>query len=213
MQTENPLQNAYIGEYVERLPSAYQEVEYIQNSGTQHIETPFMLQDDYIYKCKLQYSALWWGNFGGYYGSTWNPRFYVGLRGDQSQWWWGMGNDYGSLWGLSTWVDYELEIELVNGSQYFKLNGNSLRTYSFSYSSSDRFPIRVFAETYNGGAWAWSANAKMYYFQLYNTSNQLVLNLVPCYRKSNNVIWMYDLVNNQFYTNAWTWTFTKWSDV
>ena len=41
----------------------------------------------------------------------------------------------------------------------------------------------------------------------------LIRDFVPCYRKSDNVIWLYDLVNNQFYTNSWSWTFTKWPDV
>lgn len=33
---------------------------------------------------------------------------------------------------------------------------------------------------------------------------------VPCYRKSDNVVWMIDIVNNVFYTNLWGWSFTYW---
>lgn len=33
---------------------------------------------------------------------------------------------------------------------------------------------------------------------------------VPCYRKSDWEIWLYDLVSDTFYTNQWSWTFTKW---
>ena len=39
------------------------------------------------------------------------------------------------------------------------------------------------------------------------------LELVPCYRKSDWVVWMYDLVNDVFYTNQWDWAFTKWPPV
>ena len=51
----------------------------------------------------------------------------------------------------------------------------------------------------------------MWYFQI---SENWILkkNFVPCYRKSDSVIGMYDLMNNQFYTNAWSGTFTKGTD-
>lgn len=41
----------------------------------------------------------------------------------------------------------------------------------------------------------------------------LVLNLIPCYRKSDNVIGMYDTVSGTFFTNAGTGVFSKGSDV
>ena len=198
-----------------RLPSAYQEVEWIWNSWTQYIETPFKVQDQYIYKSKLQYTQLWWWNFGWYYAPWSNSRLYLGLRWDVSpiqRWYW-LGSNTGNLWNVSTWKDYEVEAKLFNGSQYLKVNWTTLHTASFSYSSSYSFLLYVFAETYNPWVWPWQAYAKMYWFKLYNTSNELVLDFVPCYRKSDNVIGMYDLVNNQFYTNSWSWTFTKWPDV
>lgn len=40
-----------------------------------------------------------------------------------------------------------------------------------------------------------------------------LLELVPCYRKSDNVIGFYDKVGNTFYTNTGSGTFTKGSDV
>lgn len=36
---------------------------------------------------------------------------------------------------------------------------------------------------------------------------------VPCYRKSDWEIWLYDLVSDTFYTNQWSWTFKKWPPV
>ena len=40
-----------------------------------------------------------------------------------------------------------------------------------------------------------------------------IVSLVPCYRKSDNVIGAYDTVTDTFYTNAGTGTFTKGNDV
>jgi hypothetical protein len=53
---------------------------------------------------------------------------------------------------------------------------------------------------------------KLWYFKI-SESWTLVRDFVPCYRKSDSVIWMYDLVGKQFYTNAGSWTFTKWPNV
>ena len=40
-------------------------------------------------------------------------------------------------------------------------------------------------------------------------SNILVRNFVPCYRKSDNIIGMYDTITRTFYTNKGTDTFIK----
>lgn len=50
------------------------------------------------------------------------------------------------------------------------------------------------------------------YFQIYD-NGVLVNDLVPCYRKSDGVIGMYDLVQRAFRTNVGTGTFTKGADV
>jgi hypothetical protein len=41
------------------------------------------------------------------------------------------------------------------------------------------------------------------------SSGVLVRNFIPCYRKSDNVIGMYDVINDAFYTNSGTGTFIK----
>jgi hypothetical protein len=52
----------------------------------------------------------------------------------------------------------------------------------------------------------------VYSFKIYS-NNDLVRDFVPCCRTSDDAIWLYDKVNDVFYTNSWTWTFTKWPDV
>ena len=56
------------------------------------------------------------------------------------------------------------------------------------------------------------ACAKLYGARIRN-SWTLVRDFVPSCRKSDWVIWLYDLVTCCFCTNAWTWTFTKWPNV
>lgn len=56
------------------------------------------------------------------------------------------------------------------------------------------------------------ANFRLYSTKIYKWWNEY-LDLVPCYRKSDWEIWLYDLVNDVFYTNQWSWTFSKWNDI
>ena len=55
-----------------------------------------------------------------------------------------------------------------------------------------------------------NAKAKLYSCQIYNPSWTLIRDFYSCYRKSDWVIWLYDKVNDVFYTNEGSWSFTKW---
>ena len=56
-------------------------------------------------------------------------------------------------------------------------------------------------------------NGKIYYFKLIDkTTGEMVRNLIPCYRKSDDVIGLYDTVTGTFYTNDGTGTFGKGND-
>jgi len=62
----------------------------------------------------------------------------------------------------------------------FYVTGSS--TYIFSYNGSSNFFI-----------------GKIYYFNVKDGDN-LVIDLVPCYRKADHVAGFYDLINDEFYT-------------
>ena len=53
---------------------------------------------------------------------------------------------------------------------------------------------------------------KIYYCQIF-TYNTVVRNFIPCYRESDNKPGLYDLVNNEFYTNQGTGDFDKGNDI
>jgi hypothetical protein len=55
------------------------------------------------------------------------------------------------------------------------------------------------------------SNLRIFACKIYE-AGVLVRNYVPCYRKSDNVAGLYDLVNNGFYTNSGTGTFTVGAD-
>lgn len=53
---------------------------------------------------------------------------------------------------------------------------------------------------------------KMRSFKIWE-NNVLVRDFIPVYRKSDSVVGMYDSVNDVFYTNKWSGSFTKWPDL
>ena len=65
------------------------------------------------------------------------------------------------------------------------------------------------------GSWSdsyWSRTINWYSFQILNGETVLI-DLIPCYRKSDNVAGMYDTVNDVFYTNQGTGTFIVGEEV
>ena len=54
-------------------------------------------------------------------------------------------------------------------------------------------------------------NTRIYSFKFYRPN--LIGDFVPCYRKSDDTIGMYDLVSNQFFTNAGSGYFVKGPDI
>lgn len=57
------------------------------------------------------------------------------------------------------------------------------------------------------------ANFRLYSAKFTHNWN-LYFEFVPCYRKSDNEVWLYDLVNDVFYSNSsWEWAFIAWPNV
>lgn len=77
------------------------------------------------------------------------------------------------------------------------------------YTMTDN--LYLFAQNYKGSP-RFGGERKIGKFKYYDKNNELICDLVPCYRKSDNVIGMYDLVRRTFLTNAGTGSFTKGAD-
>ena len=213
--TENTLKNAYLG--ADTLPSWYQEVEYIQSTGTQGINTWVNIKDWFTVKCNTVFDSwggwmtLWW-----YLWYVWGAdyRLYWWVQTAWKWCYWFMGSFSENLWTAQLNTKYNLELHIQSGNNYFKVGWTTLISWSQTFSTSASWTLWVLAG-YSSDA-TWNRNyrkAKMYDYKVYDLSDNLIRDLIPCYRTADNVIWMYDKVNDVFYTNSWSWTFTKWPDV
>ena len=72
--------------------------------------------------------------------------------------------------------------------------------------------LYLFAQNYNGTA-RFGDIRQIGYFRYYDKNGDLICDLVPCRRRSDSVIGMYDLVRGIFLTNAGSGTFTAGGDL
>lgn len=204
--------------YFARLPREYQEVEYIQSTWTQYIDTWYIRQNN-TGAVKFKYmSTAFWNSYHQYrlwwaYSNP-NRAFILYVNTNPMYVWVSSQDDTQTSIALSVNTIYEME-QVIETPWTLKLKVNwSETTINYwSWTLTWSYTYYLFAN-HEWANWPWNTywHDRLYYFKMYDW-NELVHDFIPCYRKSDWVIWMYDIVNDVFYTNSWSWTFTKWWNV
>lgn len=193
-----------------RLPSVYQEVEYIESSWTQYIDTWMAFTNNTTVSLDINITTApsWWT------GVIWAQKnnidtswaIWVNTNAGTYQHWTAFG-DWNSGPLLNQRVIYS------NDATHLYINWASVKTISNWWTFTTPVNWTIFKVNYQNSTWfQYLVKAKLYNCKVYE-SWTLVRDFVPCYRKNDTEIWLYDLVNDVFYTNQWSWIFTKWADV
>ena len=190
-----------------RLPKEYQEVEYIQSSGTQYIDTGFVSNQDTRLVADFQITAT--------------PTSTLGIFGTRKT----AGSTKGAfaIWNVSKAVRFDYNETPTStgiataGYHVVDINKNIANidgtSFTATYASfNSTYPIFLFAVNNGGTADSRMVSASWYSCQIYDNGT-LVRDFVPCYRKADNVAGLYDLVNDTFHTNAGSGTFDVGDDV
>lgn len=93
-------------------------------------------------------------------------------------------------------VRYDVVIGYKNGTPILEIDGQYIRSYS--NINTDRGINFMILGGNNGGNLTFG-DCQMYYCKFFN-DDVLVLDLIPCFRKTDNKAGMYDIVNNRFFT-------------
>lgn len=197
-----------------KLPSGYQEVEYIQSTGTQAIITPVCLKNsskiyaEFLYT-NQQDTGTYLATFGCATPSLGFSNF----------------NDVDAVTFCSFGSVYDKNVNVPRS--YFRTgdfhtvvmdrNGVSFDdTYSADYSATvaenPGRKIALFCRMSANNTLERFSERKIRVFRVYE-SDVPVCDLVPCFRKADGEIGMYDLVSGTFLTNAGTGTFVKGKNV
>ena len=203
------------GEFVKsyNLPSEYQQVEYIQTTGTQYIDSKVPLRSglkiivDWVYKDAVSGNSY----TGGHIDSPGN-RWLIGSQRSNT-YFFAVGT--GNVPTEFTLGNRDvIEAYWEDKNSYFICNGVRSTKYNYQMYALAEEPTY----TYYMGAVNRTGNASLYpqliiYDWKFYQDDVLIRDFVPCYRKSDGEIGMYDLVNGVFYTNNGTGVFLTGEEV
>lgn len=188
-------------EFVSRLPQGYQEVEYIESSGTQYIDTGFVVNksDSYV----LEIDGLFSSQSQAYQGCNGYMQFYVssvyGISADSTK---AVGNR-----------DI-VKIAYANQTAVLSVNGVQIESKSWaSYSGADvKLGVLRMGDTNNGWFSGGAASGTIYGYKVWN-DEVLVSDCIPCVRNSDNVAGVYDVIREQFIANVGSGVFAVGSNM
>lgn len=187
-------------EFISQLPTEYQEVEYIQSSGTQYIDTGFVVNksDSYV----LEIDGLFPSQAQAYQGCNGYMQFITsskyGISGDSSV---AVGNRN------------TVRVEYANQTEKLFVDGAQIESKSWSaYDGSDvKLALFRLGDINNGWFTGTIAQGTIYGYKVWK-NNILVSECVPCVRNSDNVAGVYDIIREQFITNVGSGVFAVGAD-
>lgn len=185
------------------LPDGYTQVDYIESSGNQYIDTGVNADTNLRVVLDMAYTNPTGPNQNvgaiKLVSGLGNARYHLltGANSTVALW----VNDSNNVLGTIDTNRHYYDLDVPNGKAIFdsttiniptNINDSGLNFWLFGRNSTSTIYLSKVKQ--------WTC--KMYY------SNVLVRDFIPCYRNSDNEVGLYDLVNNVFYTNEGTGTFT-----
>lgn len=193
--------------YTTDLPTGYTQVEYIESTGTQYIDTGFAASEGFITSAVFEFTTL---KSGAFIVGSHNTTTPYGRNGfcptDNLLWQLALGDNLAaSATPVVAGTKYTVEASTVKGASYLTVNGNRLVNSSDSTQRSSA-NLMVFCNQYALAFSQGTAPAKLYSLKIYDHNGTLVRDYVPCVNASG-VAGLYDVENGVFYRNAGTGTF------
>lgn len=199
----------YIG--TARLPNVYQEVEYIKSTGTQYIDTGFYpraTNTNIIVENKFNKSVL--SGYQCILGARTDTTGYLGMmlpsfiRNEIRIQGIVPAQNIDGTYSINTDYVFKAELNPDDAKNFYIDETLRKQVINKANKSDTGGNLYLFALNQDGANWFF--NGKLYYCKIWQ-DDILVRDFVPCYRKSDDEIGMYDLVNAVFYTNDGTGSF------
>ena len=192
------------------LPVEYQQVEYIESTGTQYIDTGVLASENNSFEVKAQLvhtntaSQTIWGGRNSATNNEIQGNQLSCVKANQSYQF-----NCGNIAIAGDAFDKNLHIYKASKNALY-IDGNLSCTVATSQITTEN-NVYLFATNTNGDVGFGGGDLKIYYCKIWNNET-LLRDYIPCYRKADNVIGLYDIVNNVFYTNQGTGIFLKGKD-
>ena len=198
----------------EVLPNEYTQVEYIQTSGTQYIDTGLFPDSNLKIETKIEVAST--NQDISVFGSTTTTTgnsigSYYHLTPYNNKWYYGANNSEGNGGSYSPTIGTQYEIIFNDEDGGIKIDGTSIASNrTFVGIANSTLTIARRGSSNNGRF----GHFKYFYFKIYDKdTNTLVRDYIPCYRNIDGEVGLYDLVNDEFYSNTGTGEFTYGEEV
>ena len=197
------------------VPVEYTQLEYIESSGTQYINTDVSAPNGFKAILDWMFTDFSGDNNKTVLGSEdsaspWACNW-LQKRGESvCRWHLGAYDEYRSSTTVSVNTQYDIDMSTIKGTSYLKIDGNSIITDTNSNDRSSN-SIYIFA-TNKAGTAGDQSSARLYSCKIIK-DDETVRNYIPAKRNSDGVVGLYDLISKTFFTNAGTGTFTAGSEI
>lgn len=186
----------------------YQRLSYIQSTGEQYIITDIIPNNTMGVYAKL--SSQNTANDVIFLGSrgTENSRFYIGnYETNKLYYGWNTYTSSANMPAFELNTVYEVKMNYLNTRNNY-LN-DQLKESNNPTLAENNYPLAIFSSNGAGNISINSNKSKMKLYELkISEQDKITYDFVPCYRKTDNVAGLYDLVNDKFYENSGTGEFT-----
>ena len=189
-----------------KIPKEYQELEYIESSGTDAYIITDCMTDDIVsakWKCsfvgnmpnreKCVFGWLGDGSEQGFYADFYGSKFYGAV----------LNSRYRGKISITHDVVYDCSMSGISLSI-----GNYTQTPEYTGMSNRPSRLGIFCANKNNEPFWIASNMRLYYLKIYS-GNTVIADFVPCYRKADDEVGMYEVKSGKFYGNNGTGSFTK----
>lgn len=178
------------------------EVDYLESTGTQYIDTGIIPIIGYTYNMRFQSSGI--VEYGYLFGVNWRDDAgaveFFGLRRSQTQArFQSLGLSVGTV-PYEEGIDYDITINggEVGSLNEFRLSDGRVFSHNSKINVSPRLPMNLLAVNNNGGV-AYQNKVLLYSFSI-ESNGESILDLIPI--RKGNIGYMYDRVSGQLFGNA-----------
>lgn len=189
------------------LPEGYTQVEYIESSGTQYIDTEYSNSKGFRTVVDFELTSVddvFKTIVGSHNLSAPYSRNLVGIQ--DGYFFVGVDEPYAVSTAVTSGVRYNVNFSSIYPNVYCDVNGVNAWSKSLSSPALSALNVLIGADQYslaNGGS---LPSMKLYGCQIYD-NDTLVRDYLPCI-SSDGAYGLYDKVNSKFYGNAGSGVFT-----
>lgn len=183
--------------HVSQVPSDYIQLDYVESTYAQYIDTGVKptANDHMVIETEIKWKSVTTGN-RQLFGAN-NQAFYWGKH---TSGYYELGtNNLGTTLASTDKFDV-IKVTTDNKTKTTTINVNGVDEVSRTYNSGPSYNHYLFNIGSGGTIYNFYTQAKIKYYRII-LNGETIQDLIPCMRKSDNLVGLYDIINDVFYVS------------